>query len=88
MKKLKVVEKTSKQINLEEKLIYLQKFGCPRLSYLDYAWHARIEMRVTNGKHVNYTIASDYTHSSPIQAIDVLIERIETQTSLTSLTEG
>lgn len=61
---------------LGEKLIWLRKFGKPRVGiYGTSDWHANIEMN-TNSTGAAFEIRSEYKHQTPEAAVDQLIERI------------
>lgn len=60
---------------LEEKLIWLCKFGKPDLSVVTAGWHARIKMN-TNTTGSEFTVQSDFKMPTPMAALDQLIARM------------
>lgn len=64
--------------DLEGRLVWLLKFGIPRLSRVRSSpggWHASIEMN-TNTEGASFDVKSEFDHATPSQALDVLIRRM------------
>lgn len=59
----------------EEQLIWLQKFGQPRVSMASNGWHASITMN-TNTTGTEFAVKSEFNHRLPSEAVTVLIERM------------
>lgn len=63
-------------IGLSERLVWLKRFGRPRVScFKDGAWGATIEMHVS-AKGATFDIKSDFDCATPDAAIDQAIERM------------
>jgi hypothetical protein len=69
--------------DFEEKLVWLCKFGQPRLGMLSKGWHAKIEMN-TNTTGTSFDVSTDFQQPTPSAAVDQLIERM--LTALATLT--
>jgi hypothetical protein len=63
--------------DLEGRLVWLLKFGIPRVSRVRSAsgWHASIEMN-TNTDGASFEVKSEFNHDTPSQALDLLIRRM------------
>jgi hypothetical protein len=63
--------------SIEEGLYELCKYGKPRLSCMGKdEWYCNIEMWVQS-KGVEFKIASEFKHSSPVEAVSVCIQRLK-----------
>lgn len=62
-------------MQLEELMIYLIRYGKPRLSYLDQGWYCKVEMN-TNTKGTQFDVASDFGQPTPLHAARTCHERI------------
>lgn len=60
---------------LSERLVWLCKFGKPRLSVPRDGWHANIEMN-TNTTGSSFTVSTEFKLESPDAAVAQLIERM------------
>ena len=63
------------QMELEELLTYMIRYGRPRLSYHDKGWYCKVEMN-TNTKGTQFDIASEFDHPTPLSAARECHERI------------
>lgn len=61
--------------DLQELMVYLIRYGRPRLSYLDGGWYCKVEMN-TNTKGTQFDVASEFNHPTPISAAKQCHERI------------
>lgn len=61
--------------DLQELMIYLIRYGKPRVSYLDGGWYCKVEMN-TNTKGTQFDVASDFGNPTPIAAAKQCHERI------------
>lgn len=61
--------------DLQELMVYLIRYGRPRLSYLDGGWYCKVEMN-TNTKGTQFDVASEFSHPTPIAAAKQCHERI------------
>lgn len=61
--------------SLEEKLVWLTRFGQPVLRNMGSGWYAGIEMHVSS-KGATFKVDSDFKHETPVSAIDQCIERM------------
>lgn len=61
--------------DLQELMLYLIRYGRPRLSYLDGGWYCKVEMN-TNTKGTQFDVASEFNHPTPIAAAKQCHERI------------
>ena len=61
--------------DLQELMVYLIRYGRPRLSYLDGGWYCKVEMN-TNTKGTQFDVASEFNHPTPIAAAKQCHERI------------
>jgi hypothetical protein len=68
-------EATRVEEDLQELMLYLIRYGRPRLSYLDGGWYCKVEMN-TNTKGTQFDIASEFNHSTPMSAAKQCHERI------------
>ena len=59
----------------EEKLVWLCRFGTPRVSRHKGGWRCGIEMHVS-AVGAQFEIGSEFNHGSPGEAIEVLIQRM------------
>jgi len=70
--------------DLETLLVYVSRFGKPRLSRMSRGWFATIEMN-TNQEGSTFKIESNMDHKTPTIAAMVMVERmhksLETLTS-------
>lgn len=64
------------QMELEEFMVYLIRYGKPRLSYLDGGWYCKVEMN-TNTKGTQFDVASEFNQPTPLHAVRMCNERIE-----------
>lgn len=62
--------------DLQELMLYLIRYGRPRISYLDGGWYCKVEMN-TNTKGTQFDIASEFNHPTPIAAAKQCHERID-----------
>lgn len=60
---------------LEELMVYLIRYGRPRLSYLDKGWYCKVEMN-TNTTGTQFDVASEFGNPTPIGAAKQCHERI------------
>jgi hypothetical protein len=67
----------------EDRLIWLCRFGKPRLSMVGQGWFASIEMN-TNTTGSSFKVESDFKGATPSAAVDQLTERM--LTTLATLT--
>lgn len=77
---LSVVPKVSdaqqlSQMQLEELITYMVRYGKPRVSYLDGGWYCRVEMN-TNTAGTQFDVSSDFGQPTPLQAARMCHERI------------
>ena len=65
------------QATTDECLIELRKYGKPRLGMWGSSrgWHACIDVFVT-GKGVEFEVKSEFTHSTPKEALNVCYNRL------------
>jgi hypothetical protein len=63
------------QMELEELMVYLIRYGKPRLSYIDKGWYCKVEMN-TNTKGTQFDVASDFEQPTPLHAVRMCHERI------------
>ena len=64
-------------MNLEETLVYLSRYGKPRIgSYSSPGWHCCVEMFVT-GKGIAFEVKSDFGHMTPMDAARCCQQRLE-----------
>lgn len=76
VKKPEVSEATRlEQMQLEELLLYLIRYGKPRVSYHDGGWYCKVEMN-TNTKGTQFDVASDFDQPTPLHAARMCHERI------------
>lgn len=61
--------------DLQDLMLYLIRYGKPRISYLDGGWYCKVEMN-TNTKGTQFDVASDFSHATPIAAAKECHERI------------
>ena len=59
----------------EDRLVWLCRFGVPRVSRADNGWHARIEMN-TNTTGSKFEVVTQFDHPTPSAAVEVLINRM------------
>ena len=78
-------EKKITSETLEEALIFLCKFGNPKLSRMRKGWYARIDMHVSS-EGVAFEIKTDFDLKTPSEAVNQLMKRI--QQTLTDLNGG
>lgn len=77
LRKEKEPEQASKVVeDLQEMLLFLIRYGRPRLSYHDGGWYCKVEMN-TNTKGTQFDIASEFNHPTPISAAKQCQERID-----------
>jgi hypothetical protein len=60
---------------IEEKLVWLCRFGRPKLYRMENGWHCCIDMN-TNTTGSKFEVSSEYKLASPSAAVDQLIERM------------
>lgn len=65
------------QMQLEELLTYMIRYGKPRVSYLDGGWYCKVEMN-TNTAGTQFDVASDFSQPTPLHAARMCHERIVT----------
>lgn len=65
------------QMELEELLTYMIRYGRPRLSYHDKGWYCKVEMN-TNTEGTQFDVASDFDQPTALQAARMCHERITT----------
>lgn len=63
------------QMELEELMVYMIRYGKPRVSYLDGGWYCKVEMN-TNTKGTQFDVASEFNQPTPLQAARQCHERI------------
>ena len=63
------------QMDLEELMVYLIRYGKPRVSYLDGGWYCKVEMN-TNTKGTQFDVASEFNQPTPLHAARMCHERI------------
>lgn len=63
-------------MGLEEILLFLALYGKPRLSWLTNGWYCCLDVMVT-GKGVEFKIASEFDHPTPLEAVMVCKQRLE-----------
>lgn len=61
--------------SFRDKLVWLTRFGKPRLVVIDEGWHASIEMHVAS-VGASFTVRSEFDMSTPEAAIDQCIQRM------------
>ena len=61
---------------LENALVLLCSYGEPRLTKMKSGWYAKIEMFVSS-KGASFDIASEFDESTPMEAVNVLIARLQ-----------
>ena len=60
---------------IEDRLIWLCRFGEPRVLKMSGGWHACIEMN-TNTTGSKFEVRTDFNCGSPYESIDQLISRM------------
>lgn len=60
---------------LEELMVYMIRYGKPRISYLDGGWYCKVEMN-TNTSGTQFDVASEFSHKDPSTAARQCHERI------------
>jgi len=63
-------------MNLEELLLHMIRYGRPRLSLHDGGWYCKVEMN-TNTKGTQFDVASEFNQPTPLHAARMCHERIE-----------
>ena len=63
------------QMDLEELMTYMIRYGRPRMSYHDKGWYCKVEMN-TNTKGTQFDVASDFDQPTPLHAARMCHERI------------
>jgi hypothetical protein len=61
--------------DLAGKLVWMTRFGKPRISHTGDGWYSNIEMHVAS-KGTTFTVASDFKHEHPTTALDQCIDRM------------
>lgn len=61
--------------SLSDRLVWLCRFGKPRVGVYGSNWHACIEMN-TNTTGTSFEVKSEFKHTTPDEAVDVLITRM------------
>lgn len=61
--------------DLQELLLYMIRYGKPRMHYLEGGWYVKVEMN-TNTKGTQFDVASEFGHSTPLSAAKECHERI------------
>lgn len=64
------------QMDLEELMVYMIRYGKPRLSLHDGGWYCKVEMN-TNTKGTQFDVASEFNQPTPLHAARMCNERIE-----------
>jgi len=62
-------------MELEERMLYLIRYGKPRISYLDNGWYCKVEMN-TNTDGTQFDVASEFGQKTPTAAAKQCHERI------------
>jgi len=75
-KKVAHIEAFTTELDLEEELKGLVKYGKPRMSFLDRGWHCRIEMN-THAEGCSFDVKSDFDLPTPSAALAQCKERAE-----------
>ena len=65
------------QMTLEELMMYMVRYGRPRLSLHDGGWYCKVEMN-TNAKGTQFDVASEFNQPTPLHAARMCHERIIT----------
>lgn len=60
---------------LEDLMVYMIRYGKPRLSYIQDGWYCKVEMN-TNTTGTQFDVASDFSHKQPLLAAKQCHERI------------
>lgn len=63
------------QMELEELIVHMIRYGKPRVSYVSNGWYCKVEMN-TNTKGTQFDIASEFDHPTPLSAARQCHERI------------
>lgn len=61
--------------DLQELIMYMVRYGKPRISYITDGWYCKVEMN-TNTKGTQFDIASEFSHPTPLSAAKECHERI------------
>lgn len=61
--------------SLEEKLIWLTRFGTPVVRHMGDGWYSAIDMHVSS-QGATFNVASDFKRPSPAAAVDECIDRM------------
>jgi hypothetical protein len=62
---------------LRDRLVWLTRFGAPRLGVYDGGWHAVIDMHVADAvKGASFSVKSDFGCADPEIAVSQLIGRM------------
>ena len=61
--------------DLQELIVYMVRYGKPRISYITDGWYCKVEMN-TNTKGTQFDIASEFSHATPLAAAKECHERI------------
>lgn len=75
---LSFTQKEAEQVpnmQLEELIVHMIRFGRPRVSYVSNGWYCKVEMN-TNTKGTQFDIASEFDHPTPLSAARECHQRI------------
>lgn len=62
-------------MELEELIIHMVRFGKPRVSFISNGWYCKVEMN-TNTSGTQFDVASEFDHPTPLSAARECHERI------------
>lgn len=63
------------QMEIEELMVFMVRYGRPRISYLDNGWYCKVEMN-TNTAGTQFDVASEFGQPTPLTAARQCHERI------------
>lgn len=78
MKWLEFSQKHAEQLanaDLEQLLIYMLRFGKPRVTFVSTGWCCKVEMN-TNSKGTQFDVSSEFGHPTPLSAARECHERV------------
>jgi hypothetical protein len=64
------------EMPLEEHLLFLIRYGRPRVAYLDKGWFCTVQMN-TNTTGTQFDVSSEFGHKTPSSAVKQCNERID-----------
>ena len=62
-------------MELEELITHMVRFGKPRVSFISNGWYCKVEMN-TNTSGTQFDVASEFDHPTPLSAARECHERI------------